>query len=288
MVRVSVIMPVYNTEEIYLRESIESILNQNYTDFEFIIIDDGSTNNAPDVMKEYADKDSRIKIIKGEHRGIGAGLNKGLDVAQGEFIARMDGDDISLPHRFETQVRYLDENPDISLVGARIKKFPNRGLADCTKVISVLSLLKGSKIAHPTVMFRKSDFEKYNLRYDENWRVSEDYELWSRAIKYLKLRNIDDVLLNYRVLPSGNSHKNTDKVFMHDKQIRERLMNYLTEDKKLQNKLYDLIDSYYKPAFTFSERLFSVKNCICRNEKYKLITILGVQVKFKKRVKNMS
>lgn len=285
MSTVSVIMPVYNTDEEYLRESIESILNQTYTDFEFVIIDDGSTNNAPEVMQEYASNDSRLKIIKGEHKGIGAALNKGLEVANGEFVARMDSDDISLPHRFETQVKYLDNNEDVSIVGSQIQKFPNRGICRYIEEVSYLSLIKGCMVAHPTVMFRKSDFDKFGLRYNEEWRVSEDYELWSRAVKHLKIRNINEVLLNYRVLSTGNSHKNTDRIFLHDKQIRERLMNELTLDKKLQDKIYDAIDNYYSPHLTIGERIFSVKNFISRNTKHKMITILGIQVKFKKRVK---
>ena len=122
--KISVIMPVYNVNGEWLREAIDSILSQTYTNFELIIIDDGSTNDTPDILAEYVQKDSRIKIVKGEHKGISNALNKGLDVADGEFIARMDGDDISLPERFEKQINYLRQNPDVGIVGTNLVIFP--------------------------------------------------------------------------------------------------------------------------------------------------------------------
>ena len=121
MPKVSVLMPVYNTKEEYLREAIESILNQTFTDFEFIIINDGSTNNAEEVIKSY--KDSRIKYYRQENHGLIYTLNYGLSLCNGEYIARMDSDDISLPFRFEKQIEVLDKNPNIGIVGGLIKIF---------------------------------------------------------------------------------------------------------------------------------------------------------------------
>jgi len=105
-VKISVVMPVYNTPDEWLKKAIDSILNQTYSNFEFIIIDDGSTNNVPSILKEYQEKDNRIKVILGEHKGISAALNKGLKASRGEYIARMDGDDIAFPERFEKQVKF--------------------------------------------------------------------------------------------------------------------------------------------------------------------------------------
>ena len=108
-------MPVYNTKEEYLREAIESILNQTFTDFEFIIVNDGSTNNAEDVILSY--KDERIVYIKQENQGVSIASNNGWNKAKGEYIARMDSDDVSFPDRLEKQIQFLEDNPEYSLVG---------------------------------------------------------------------------------------------------------------------------------------------------------------------------
>src|SRR4051812_2181746 len=104
-------MPVYNTSR-YLREAIDSILSQTFKDFEFVILDDGSTDDSPAIVREYASRDSRVRFVPLEHCGYVNVLRRGLEEAHGEFLARMDSDDISLPTRFETQIKYLRENPD--------------------------------------------------------------------------------------------------------------------------------------------------------------------------------
>lgn len=133
MPKISVLMPVYNTEEEYLREAIESILNQTYTDFEFLIVDDKSTNNAPDVIAEYAKKDKRIKVIQGLHKGIGFVRNLGIKEAQGEYIAWLDSDDISLPERLEKQVSYLEKNNDITICCTAFKIIPSNKIVVAPK-----------------------------------------------------------------------------------------------------------------------------------------------------------
>ena len=112
---ISVIMCLYNTKEKYLREAIESVLNQTYSGFEFIIIDDGSTNDSISVIESYQDK--RIILVRKEHSGIPKSLNIGLDLAHGEYVARMDSDDVCLPDRFEKQIYYLREHPNCIVCG---------------------------------------------------------------------------------------------------------------------------------------------------------------------------
>src|SRR5688572_25740567 len=114
---VSVVMTVYNTER-YVREAVESILGQTFRDFEFIIIDDGSTDSAPAILREYADRDPRIRLVSRPNTGIVRAANEGIALARGNYLARMDSDDVALPHRFEKQVRYLNEHPACVLVGA--------------------------------------------------------------------------------------------------------------------------------------------------------------------------
>ena len=123
MPKVSVLMPVFNTKEEYLRESIHSILNQTFNDFEFIIINDGSVNNAEDVILSYCD--NRIKYFEQDNHGLVYTLNRGISLCNGEYIARMDSDDISLPERFARQVEILERNPEIGIVGGLISFFPD-------------------------------------------------------------------------------------------------------------------------------------------------------------------
>ena len=179
--RITVIMPVYNCE-LYIKEAIDSILNQTFADFDFLIIDDASTDKTVSIIKEY--KDSRIQLIeKTVNTGYTISLNYGLKVAKGEYIARMDGDDISLPNRFEKQIAFLDSNPDVVLCGS------NFGIIGTEKLIILpedneaikLGLLKGNCIAHPSVMFRHSVIQEYVITYDaDNYpTVIKKYNLYN-------------------------------------------------------------------------------------------------------------
>lgn len=196
-------MPVYNGEK-YIRDAIESILKQTFTDFEFLIINDGSTDRSIDIIQSY--NDSRIRVVNNERNlGLIATLNKGFDLAQGEYIARMDCDDISLPERLEDQVKFMERHLEIGVCGTKVKTI-------CKKVPFVLNyptnsnliksrFLFGPGIAHPSVIFRKSLIEKYSLRYDPRFVRAEDYEFWIRCSKHFPLSNIDKILLLYRLHP---------------------------------------------------------------------------------------
>lgn len=205
MPKVSVLMPVYNTEESYLREAIESILNQTFSDFEFIILNDGSTNNAQDVILSYSD--SRINyVINEKNLGLIKTLNKGFDLAKGEYIARMDSDDISLPERFQKQVNFMDENPNVHVVGTWYEWFPKCKVqkpATNDKAIKECLLASSNSIAHPTVMLRKSVIDNLQARYDENFAYVEDYALWLSLIDKVDFANIDEILLKYRIHPNS-------------------------------------------------------------------------------------
>lgn len=278
MHKISVVMPVYNQKESYLREAIESILNQTYTDFEFIIVNDGSTNNAEEIILSY--KDDRIVYIKQENQGVAKALNKGLDNAQGEYIARMDSDDISLPHRLAKQVEYLEKHPEVSILGSWYESFPENKIIKIRENIRFLDVLSGGCLCHPSVMMRKKDLAKYNLIYNPDFS-SEDYELWSRAVKYLNIKNIPEVLIKYRNHENNISHK--PNIFKDsDRKIREGMLNYLTDNKNLQAKiLYDtsIKNIHYKLA----EKIFSIKNIEIGIKKYKVVTILGKSVYLTKR-----
>ena len=202
MPKISVVMPAYNAEK-YIGESIESILNQTFTDFEFIIIDDGSTDRTAEIIKSYNDK--RIKYVKNEiNSGIVFSLNRGLDLAQGKYIARMDADDIAMKERFDKQLNYMEHNSCIAVVGSNINMFgedieTKTFLFDTDCRIAKANLIFNSCLAHPTALIRKSILDDNNLKYNPDFNGFEDYELWWRIAKVSEISVLDDILLNYRI-----------------------------------------------------------------------------------------
>ena len=197
--KVSVIMSVYNGEK-YLREAIESILNQTFTDFEFIIVDDGSIDNSLEMIKSYDDE--RIKIINNEENiGLTKSLNKALKVARGEYIARQDADDISLPNRFEEQIKYFEECPEVVLLGTDIYIINETGKTVGKRIVltkpSIKDLLKNNQFNHGSVMFKKEVINQLG-GYNELIRYSQDYELWLRIAKSHEVRNLTQSLYKLR------------------------------------------------------------------------------------------
>ena len=275
MPKVSVLMPVYNTKEEYLREAIESILSQTFTDFEFLILNDGSTDeNVEKVIFSY--RDDRIRYFTKSNTGVADTLNFGLRKAQAEYIARMDSDDISLPERFAKQVEFLETHKDISVLGTSFEIFPDIRVIRHPKDLRYVDLIKGCQIGHPTIMFRRIDFEKYNLEYNLEYKC-EDYELWSRAIRYLKFANLDEVLLYYR-WHGTNLSKPTKQFGDSVIKVRQNMLDFLTDDKDLQQNVLHLICSQ-KIKYTFLQKIFSLRNQMVNGKKYKIITCLGLQVK---------
>ena len=174
--RISVILPAYNAEKTII-ESIDSVLNQTFADFEFIIINDGSTDNTANIIKEYAKEDKRIKFIDNKkNQGIVPVLNQGIDLCRGEYIARMDSDDISLPTRFGKQIEYMEKHAECGVLGTNFQCFGNSSdVVQKPKRIKILNIIKGQFVGHPTVMLRKSIIDKYNFRYDVNYKHAEDF-----------------------------------------------------------------------------------------------------------------
>jgi glycosyltransferase involved in cell wall biosynthesis len=197
-------MPVYNGEK-YLDEAINSILTQTYQDFEFIIVDDCSSDNSLDIIMKFADIDKRIKIIlNDENLGIAKATNRGIEAADGEFIALMDQDDISLPERFEKEVDFLQKHPDISVVGANSIRLDKEGdqhyRQDVLETPGLIrwGLLFRNQIQNPTALMRRTLFSKHEFKY-ENFMPSQDYHFWLRISKYFKLANLQDDLLIHRI-----------------------------------------------------------------------------------------
>jgi glycosyltransferase involved in cell wall biosynthesis len=197
---VSVLMPVYNGEK-YLAEAIESILNQTFDDFEFIIINDGSTDGTAGILERYRQQDHRIRIYDQSNQGVVTSLNRGLELAQGKYIARMDADDVSLPERFVAQVMFMEEHPEIGICGtwmAHIGKHSGKSWTPPIDDITMrCQLLFNVPLAHPSVMMRRTLFTDFNLRYPA-YTHAEDYALWAQASLYTKFANIPKILLSYR------------------------------------------------------------------------------------------
>ena len=201
MTKVSVIMSTYNTPEEYLRESINSIICQTYTDFEFIVVDDGSTQNDSEIALGFHDE--RIIVLRNEkNSGLAYSLNCGLKHARGEYIVRMDSDDIAVPDRLEKQIGYMESHKDTDILSARAECFGSRAgipiidYGDDAYVKAVLFF--ADVILHPTVVMRASSLKKYGLKYDEKLRRAQDYDLWSRATEYCRFHIMPEIVLKYR------------------------------------------------------------------------------------------
>jgi len=200
---VSVLMPVYNCER-YLDEAIRSIREQTFTDFEFVIVNDGSTDGSLEIIQRHAEEDERIIILDRPNGGIVAALNAGLAVCRGEFIARMDGDDVSLPERFERQVAYLRQHPQIGVLGGWAYVIDNQGIEIGSKCppstheeILSHSLQQGwTAIIHPASVIRRVAFG--DRGYEPDYAYAEDTELFFRIAGAWQLANLTEYLLRYR------------------------------------------------------------------------------------------
>lgn len=220
MSRVSVLTPVYNTNPEHLRECIESILSQTFTDFEFLILNDSPDNKEiENIVKEYAKKDKRVKYYKNKKNiGITQSRNKLVDLAQGEYLAVFDHDDISMPTRLEKQVEYLDTHPDIGVVSCNTEWFPKEYTTNhpVENLDIKIALTRVNIVAHTAMMVRKTILQKYNIKYEEEFSPAEDYMLCLRLVEYTMFHNIPEVLLKYRFEKNNTTNRLWDKMVNAD------------------------------------------------------------------------
>jgi glycosyltransferase involved in cell wall biosynthesis len=229
---ISVIMSVYNAEK-YLDKAIESILTQTYDDFEFVIIDDKSTDNSADIISSYADQDNRIRYFKNKNnRGLTYSLNKALKLAKGKYIARMDADDISVPEKLEIQYDFLQKNKEISFVGTSAYNIDENGeiISERNVPLEYEEIKRSIKLVnpviHPSVMFYKKDILVIG-GYNEKYKKVQDYDLWFRAIANgLKIKNLSDRLLYYRV---------------NDQYFERKSLEYRINDLKIRWQGYKML-----------------------------------------------
>jgi len=224
---VAILMPVYNCQN-YLDKAIKSILSQTYQNFEFIIINDNSNDDTEKIIRSF--KDIRIRYFKNKKNlGLAQSLNKGIKIAKGKYIARMDGDDISLPQRIEKQVKYMEQNSGISVCGTnaiiideygKFNKYDDKPL---TNEEIKLNLFFNNPLIHPSVIFRKNVFENY--QYNPNLSKGQDYELWVRLSlnPNIKFANLSERLFKYRLYYTNERIKN---ISLYDKIYELNLLNF--------------------------------------------------------------
>jgi len=209
---VSIVMPVYNAQR-YLHEAVESILAQSFTDFELIVVDDGSTDISPQILGDYQARDRRVRIISRPNSGIVGALNDGLAAATGDLVARMDSDDIAAPDRFEKQVAFLRSHADHVLVGSQVMLIDPEGAALCPKRdteytherIDWAHLNHRWPLVHPTVMMRREAVNSIGgYRRDFQWL--EDLDIFLRLAEVGKLASLTDILLHYRLHAGSVCH----------------------------------------------------------------------------------
>jgi glycosyltransferase involved in cell wall biosynthesis len=217
--KVTILMPLYNAEN-YLHCAIESVLSQSFRDFEFVIINDGSTDSSREIVNFYSD--NRIRFIdRKTNHGLVYTLNEGIAVAKGSLIARMDSDDINFPERIEEQVAFLENNQEVGIVGTSIECIGSKGqrigvwehpLDDLT---IRWDLLFRTSFAHPTVMIRSHIIHEYNLRYSTSFYPSEDYDFWTRLLLHTKGANIRKPLYKYRIHKNNTSNTKAFKQYQN-------------------------------------------------------------------------
>lgn len=283
---ISVIMSTYKENIDDLKMSIESILNQTYKMFEFIIILDNPNNHIhEEIIKEYSKFDKRIKFYKNEKNiGLAMSLNKGISLAQYEYIARMDADDISLSNRFEKQIKFLQKNPDVSLVATNkilidennsIVGYGNKLPKKQTTIKKGLEYI--SMVVHPSVMARKKDIEIVNGY--RNFPASQDYDLWLRLISNeKKISFIDEYLIKYRMGTSNITGGNSLKQWMCDKYIkqlyRERIKSgqdtFSEQNLKLFLELNNCNSEDKKESFKMARGFFDLARNTIKKKRYML------------------
>ncbi len=261
LVKISVLMPVYNTHLYELRAAIESILNQTFKDFEFIIINDGSTAELENIILSY--KDERIRYYKNEtNLKLIATLNKGIHLSRGKYIARLDADDFSAPERLEKQFEYMEAHPDVGLLGTCFEFVPNtfkwENIVDLNDLNICIRYIPGC-LLHSSAMIRKSVLDENALYYDKNCLHAEDFKMWADISRLSKVAMLPEVLTYYRMSEDGICAKNRkfqNKMLMNialgnmiidfdcDKTIMGEILNKYIEDSSLSDEEYIQLQNF--------------------------------------------
>lgn len=224
---ISVVMPAYNAEA-HLLEALQSVLNQTYANFELILIDDGSTDGTLEIARSLSD--SRIRIVVNEsNMGLVDTLNKALGLCRGDYIARMDSDDICVPERFALQLAFLQRNPDVGVVGGAIRffgKIPNENTFQFPVLHEDIrvAMLFYCPLAHPALMFRRAVYDQGYLQYSKEFLHAEDYFLWSQLTQKVRSANVPELVLHYRLHPKQVSSSESNRQYLVSLSVRKRML----------------------------------------------------------------
>ena len=284
--RVSVLTPIYNTNIGHLCECIESILNQTFTDFEFIILNDSPDNKQlKKIVSTYNDK--RIRYYENERNiGISASRNRLLDLARGEYIAVFDHDDISVPERLARQVEFLDTHPNVGVVSALLQCFGDRSdiwVNPETDIEIKLSLTENCFVAHTASMIRKSILDEHNIRYEERYSPAEDYRLWTSLMSFTDFYNIQTPLVKYRWYAANTTHLQQAK--MHNAwlaiktDVCNRYPGYYAVYQALQKQ--SNVPTVLQTSQNWRYRLFGIIPLLKRKHKWILLFDLIPVIKVK-------
>ena len=264
---VSVIMSVYNGER-YLLEAIDSILTQSFRDFELIVVDDGSIDNSPQILKNISDH--RLRIITQKNRGLPNSLNVAIAESSGKYIARMDADDICLPNRLQLQYNYMQKHPEIGIIGGQARKIDENGkhIGEMNKPIGSKYITKYIKyvcpVIHPTYFVRRDVYKK--LAGYQNITPGQDYDFLYRAFNLgIRIDNIPQIIINYRINTSGNSSSNISRTLYAIKLIQRANEFRCKENRKKLTK-----NSIIPCNITTSNRfksLYKKRNMLISNAK---------------------
>lgn len=254
MVTISVVMPTYNTPVSFLKEAVESILRQTFRDFEFIIVDDGTTDESRQYLEGLTDR--RIRIIRNETNiGITKSLNIGFREARGKYIARMDGDDVSLPKRFEKQLACMKSHPNAIACGTKTAKIGRRtfalrrGMEDMERY-RVRMLFANPGPVHSTAFFDREKLNQYHIQYDEQLIYAQDYGMWMTISRYGDICVLPEVLGLYRVHAGQISKAHRQSQIMCDKMTQRKLLTQLLGDvtDEESDMHYRYSTGYYRDA----------------------------------------
>lgn len=282
---ITVIMSVYNGQR-FLREAVESILNQTFSDFEFIITDDGSKDNTPDILDEYERQDSRVIVIRQENAGLIESLNRMIKIAKGTFIARMDADDISLPERFEKQISKLQANPDYLAVGCWVQELDENGtisyeitFPDKPELLKKY-LHKGINCyVHGSVMIRREVFEKLGLLY--RIEKGEDLDLWARICEQGCIGIVEKVLYQRRdhgqtiskaSIPQNTALKN---LIMTLAMERKKYGKEISDWRQEEDKIFRKVLIWTEKEIQAHERFLEARKFLCSGENTKARQLLS-------------
>lgn len=268
---VTVLLPVYNGEK-YLSEAIESILNQTFTNFEFLIINDGSADRTEEIILGYTDP--RINYVKNEQNiKLIATLNKGLALAKGKYIVRFDADDIAMPNRIEKQVAFMESNPDIGICGSGVYSMIDDRVVIYPETDEQIRLrmLMANPFSHPTMIIRREVIEQSGLKFEPQYLHIEDYAFWYHMSQHCKTHNLPEPLIKYRVHENQVSSQYQEIQREQDKVVRAEIFSGLINKDKITPELYHFYS--FQPvrlidADEFEKLAYAINNLVSLKKDY--------------------